>query len=70
MWVDLGWVDASVVPTRQISKNAPLPPCPLTPAEVVELRRAGVHSRVDSLLPVLVELALAGLTQAEIAALP
>lgn len=69
LWVERGWVAESVIPTRQIAKAAPAPPCPLTPAEVERIRLAGQHSSVDTLLPVLVELALAGLNLAEIAAL-
>jgi site-specific recombinase XerD len=69
VWSAHDWCPRDLLGDLVVTKNPPAPPCPLLPSEVTNLRRAGAHSRKDTLLPALVELALVGLNQAEIAAL-
>jgi integrase len=69
VWVERGWIAPGLLDGEVVSKDQSRPPCPLTPAEVDRIHLSGRRSPIDTLIPALVALALAGLGHAEIARL-
>lgn len=69
LWLELGLINASPVPTDVIKVHGSVGSSPLTPLEVAQLRLAGRSGTRDSLLPATVEAALAGASQQSIALL-
>ena len=69
LWLELGLIDANPVPTDVIQVHGSVGSSPLTPPEVAQLRLAGRSGTRDSLLPAMVEAALAGASQQSIALL-
>lgn len=68
-WLERGLIDANPVPVDVIHVYGSMGPSPLTPLEVVQLRLAGRSGSRDTLLPAMVEAALAGASQQSIALL-
>lgn len=69
LWLELGLLIANPVPTEVIPVHSSAGPSPLLPTEVAQLRLAGRASTRDTLLPAMVEAALAGASQQSIALL-
>lgn len=69
VWSEHGWITPGLLDGEIISKDQARPPCPLTPAEADRIRLTGRRSPIDTLIPALVALSLAGLGHAEIARL-
>jgi site-specific recombinase XerD len=66
VWADHGWIDRHLLHGVHVDQVPQRVPCPLTPAEVQVLRHTGRRSSVDTLSPVVVDLALVGLAHTEI----
>ena len=69
LWLELGLLVDSPVPDDLIRRERVGTPHPLTPPEVVQLRLSGRVGPRDTLRPAMVEAALAGASQQEIASL-
>ncbi len=69
LWLELGLLVVSPVPDDVIRRERVDKPHPLTPPEVAQLRLSGRVGPRDTLRPAMVEAALAGASQQEIASL-
>lgn len=69
VWAEHEWVAPGLLRYQVIPKVPAQGPCPLTPSEATRLRLAGQQNSADTLLPVLVAIALAGANHTEISSL-
>lgn len=69
LWLHLGLLDGNPVPDDVIQMHASVGPSPLTPPEIAQLRLAGRSGTRDTLLPAMIEAALAGASQQSVALL-